>query len=41
MENKEEIELSQEDIDIVFTGKRPDTMPYQMFRAVRSELSSY
>lgn len=39
IENKEEIELSQEDIDMVFTGKRPDTMPYQMFRAVRSELS--
>ena len=39
IENKEEIELSQEDIDMVFTGKRPDNMSYQMFRAVRSELS--
>ncbi len=41
MEEKEEDVVSVEDIDLIFTGKRPDNMPYDKFRAIRSELNRY
>jgi hypothetical protein len=41
MKEKEEDVISDEDIDLIFTGKRPDNMPYEKFRAIRSELNRY
>ena len=38
MKEKEEDVVSQEDIDLIFTGKRPDNMPYEVYKAIRSEL---
>ena len=38
MQEKEEDFLKQEDIDLIFTGKRPDDMPYEVFKVVRAEL---